>query len=152
MYQLKLEKKISNSSHTSRDLNIRRYATANVQRGNGNPINKLINGRRRIVKLLIVLVVLFLISRLPYHVISLTIDILLYLEQNFALGSTSGVSSNINKINSYKDESQIQFISTYIYPFGLFLALTNSATNPLCYLVLNHEFKNMFKCRLFNCC
>ena len=181
LYQLKIEKKMSR-----RDLLKRRSAATEIitpysagkrggggggggggrqrkqqkkQRGNVGAIHNLIISRRRVVKLIITLVALFLFSWLPYYFISLTIDILLYCEQIFNYSSSSNsqsLSSAIlqpsNKIKQNDDTSEnstvitkSQFVSIYIYPIALCLALANSATNPVCYIALSPGFKNMFK-------
>ena len=116
-------------------------------------INNLIESRRRVVRLSIILVLLFLFSWLPYHIVSLTIDSLYYLErlkqqqQHSSAAATnqisgSGADSLPAAAPSYVSS---QHISIYIYPVVLCLALANSVTNPVCYITLSHGFRIMFK-------
>lgn len=157
LYQLRIQKKSSR-----RDLRKRRPAETEIitpytkHRGNSKAIHNLIRSRRRVVKLLIILVVLFLFSWLPYHAISFTIDLLLYWDQ-MQMFTASTIFSNkiiLNDEQLNQQSANSKFISTYIYPIALCLALANSATNPVCYIALSHGFKNMFKSsfkRFFNC-
>ena len=97
--------------------------------------NNLIQSRRRIVKLLIVLVFLFVISLLPYHLITLLIDILHYME-----------SAHDSK--EANDKLYVN-LSEYVHPITLCLALANSASNPVCYCILSHGFRKMFQINFF---
>nr|QVK45907.1 G protein-coupled receptor [Proales similis] len=91
-------------------------------------VNRLIKSRRRVVKLLIVLVILFALSWLPFHIITFVVDFLILMdEKNHQL--------EINELNS--------FIVRYIHPLTLCLALANSLTNPVCFMTLNQSFRSM---------
>jgi hypothetical protein len=97
---------------------------------NEQNIHKLIESRKRVVKLVVVLIILFLVSWLPYHVVTLTIDFMMFWEtKNHKDIYTSGPT----------------WQTTYIYPVTICLALTNSSLNPVCYMTLSHGFRNMFK-------
>lgn len=115
-------------------------------------INNLIESRRRVVRLSIILVLLFLFSWLPYHIVSLTIDSLYYLERlkqqqlhsSAANNQISGSGADLLPATAPSYVSS-QHISIYIYPVVLCLALANSVTNPVCYITLSHGFRIMFK-------
>lgn len=99
---------------------------------NEQAIMKLIQSRKRLVKLLIVLVILFFISWLPFHIVSITIDMMhLYQTdiQNF----------------------EYRFLIEHIFPVTLFLAHANSAQNPVCFLVLRRDFLKNFKMKFRFC-
>lgn len=129
----------------------------NKQKRNLDAINNLIESRRRVVRLSIVLVLLFLFSWLPYHIISLTMDVLVYAQQTKNESSTTtttnkSATTTTTTASSSGDDSH--FIGLNIYPIALCLALANSVTNPVCYISLSHGFRNMFKTsfnRVFNC-
>lgn len=116
------------------------YSTSQLIKSPRNQlaIHKLIRSRRRVVKLLIILVLLFIFSWLPYHFMSLLIDFIFYWEQ---YGNKSDLSNK-------QTETISSMFSTHIYPVALCLALANSATNPVCYITLSHGFRNMFKTAL----
>ncbi len=105
---------------------------------NEQNIQKLIESRKRLVKLVIILIIMFLVSWLPYHVVSLAIDFFLYWEQSLTLNYY------------YATSSTLQTASTYVYPVTLCLALTNSTTNPVCYMTLSHGLRNMLKTSFTN--
>ena len=107
-------------------------------------INNLIESRRRVVRLSIILVLLFLFSWLPYHIVSLTIDSLYYLERLKQQQQNSSAANN-QVSGSGADYVSSQHISIYIYPVVVCLALANSVTNPVCYITLSHGFRIMFK-------
>lgn len=149
IYQLKIYNSKNSSTRTkSSNLNLKSSlsernrsclrATSQLvkTRGNEIAIHKLIRSRRRVVKLLIILVFLFLISWFPYHFMSLLIDFVLYWEHKF------GDFTSTSKIHS--ETTSIMF-SIHVYPIALCLALANSATNPVCFITLSHGFRNMFK-------
>lgn len=137
------------SERRAASTDIGKHIKFSKQRRNVEAINNLIESRRRVVRLSIVLVLLFLFSWLPYHIISLSIDLLLYGEQKTDLSE----SSDLNLSPQQPATTKSQFISIYIYPIALCLALANSVTNPVCYITLSHGFRNMFKTsfrRIFN--
>lgn len=116
------------------------YSTSQLIKSPRNQlaIHKLIRSRRRVVKLLIILVLLFILSWLPYHFMSLSIDFIFYWEQY-------EIKSDLSNKQS---ETISSMFSTHVYPVALCLALANSATNPVCYITLSHGFRNMFKTAL----
>ncbi len=126
-YQLRINKRQQTAQNT--DL------TPTSASKNENAINNLFKSRRRVVRLLVVLVVLFFISWMPYHIISITID-LLYIfnidDQHFVL----------------------TILVEKIFPFTLFLAHTNSAQNPICFFLIRKNFTKKFfnKFRCCKCC
>jgi hypothetical protein len=70
-------------------------------RRNDLAIFKLIKSRKRVVKLLIVLVLLFMCSWLPYHLIAISIEILLFQEEKYKI-----VSSKIKNSSSHDQGSE----------------------------------------------
>lgn len=162
---------------TKRNLEKRRPASASIDRNinykqkrNVEAINNLIESRRRVVRLSIVLVLLFLFSWLPYHIISLTIDVLVYTEQtnnetmtkmastlvsnNYTISTKTTMTAQQQQQSTGQLNNNSHFIGLNIYPIALCLALANSVTNPVCYISLSHGFRKMFKAsfkRFFNC-
>lgn len=108
-------------------------------------INKLISSRQRVVKLLIILLLLFAISWLPYHINGVLID----------LAAIWEVLSDKKKVLSHnKKEKAFQYTQTLIeqlFPISLCLALANSATNPVCFIALSQSFREKFKASCCNC-
>jgi hypothetical protein len=113
-------------------------------KGNELAINKLIRSRRRVVKLLIVLVLLFLLSWLPFNIINFSIDLMLYRKQ-----SNTKLAHNSTNENNSGEQNTTMFLSS-IYPFALCLALANSATNPVCYMALSHGFRKLLLNKIKN--
>ncbi|CAF0943700.1 unnamed protein product [Brachionus calyciflorus] len=142
---LKLEKRISAEQKLNNRLNnndrIIPYSTSQLIKSPRNQlaIHKLIRSRRRVVKLLIILVFLFILSWFPYHFMSLLIDFIFYWEQS---------EVKTDSLNNKQSETISSMFSTHVYPIALCLALANSATNPVCYITLSHGFRNMFKTAL----
>ncbi|RNA37954.1 galanin receptor type 1-like [Brachionus plicatilis] len=128
------------SNEKKTDNRIIPYSTSQLIKSPRNQlaIHKLIRSRRRVVKLLIILVLLFIVSWLPYHFMSLLIDFIFYWEQY----------ENKSDLSNKQSETISSLFSTHIYPVALCLALANSATNPVCYITLSHGFRNMFKTAL----
>lgn len=126
-YQLKIIKK--SKEHTSTT----HTATAPMNNKNEKAIHNLLNSRRRVVKLLIILVFLFFISWLPYHIVGITIDLMhIY----------------------YGDEQELvmRFLVEQIFPLTLFLAHANSAQNPICFLILRRDFLKALRNKIGTCC
>lgn len=98
---------------------------------NEQAIMRLIESRKRVVKLLIVLVVVFFISWLPYHIVSIAIDVMHICQAD--------IHTNFFII-----------LTEHIFPVTLFLAHANSAQNPICFLLLRRDFLKNFKLKL-NC-
>ena len=116
-------------------------------------IQKLITSRRRVVKLLIILVVAFLISWLPYYIISFGIEFFVFhanrhvkTKMNNKSSSPSAATSLVEKNLDHLSSSPLLiFLSKNVFPFVICLALANSASNPVCYIALSHGFRSMFK-------
>jgi hypothetical protein len=114
-------------------------------RRNEIAIFKLIKSRKRVVKLLIILVMLFMCSWLPYHIIAISIEIILFREEKFKpTDSTVTNEFNNRNVKSLDDggETISSLLSKNIYPMVLCIALANSASNPVCYMALSHGFRN----------
>lgn len=99
---------------------------------NHTAIKRLIEGRKRVVKLVILLTFLFLASWLPYHCISLLLDIFVFKD---------GQSKSNELTNSKFAKATV----TYVYPITLCLALANSTFNPLCYILMTTGFFSIIK-------
>lgn len=95
-------------------------------------IHKLIEGRRKVVKLLIVLIVVFLLCWLPYRCVSLFIDFLLYIDAK-------------NKSNKMTNSELARTITDYVYPTTLCLALLNSSANCVVYMAFTPGVFTMLK-------
>lgn len=80
--------------------------------------------RRQTVKMLIVLVLLFTISWLPYHIVNL------WLDYNIKAPEANHIAENV-------------------YPFVQWFGFTNSSMNPVCYGFLSVKFR---KALLSMCC
>ena len=125
-YQLKIIKKSKGKTSTTQT------AKAEMNNKNEKAIRNLLNSRRRVVKLLIILVLLFFISWLPYHLIGIAIDL----------------------IHIYHRDEQIflsRFLIEKIFPVTLLLAHINSAQNPICFLILRRDFLKTLKKKI-KCC
>ncbi|XP_052268461.1 orexin/Hypocretin receptor type 1-like [Dreissena polymorpha] len=75
--------------------------------------------RRRTVKMLICIVVIFGLCWLPYYIVYFWID------ANLSIGADNGILTNV-------------------YPFVMLLGLSNSAVNPICYCILSRGFRRGF--------
>ena len=73
-------------------------------------------GRRRIVRMLILVVITFAVSWLPYHVTNVYLDL------------------NVGKTRAAQ-------VAMYVYPLCQWLGLANSASNPVCYCLLSRSFR-----------
>ena len=93
-----------------------------IRNKNELAINKLIKSRQRVVKFLIILLVLFILSWLPYHINQLLGDFASIWEANFISGNLAE-SSLISKT-----------LIEHLFPISLCLALANSATTPMCFI------------------
>ncbi len=86
-------------------------------------------GRRRVARMLFVLAILFALSWLPYHVMSILMDFL--------------------------DERQLNIhgrLLRHIHSYALWLGHTNSSINPICYCIMSSSFKSALQCQFRNCC
>lgn len=109
-----------------------------VLNNNEIAINKLISSRQRVVKLLIILLLLFLISWFPYHINGVAMDLAAIWDASF-----------IN--NEQRDSTKIisKTLIEELFPITLCLALANSATNPVCFILFSQSFRDKFKT---SCC
>ncbi|KAH3868097.1 hypothetical protein DPMN_031236 [Dreissena polymorpha] len=81
--------------------------------------NIILKQRRRTVKMLICIVVIFGLCWLPYYIVYFWID------ANLSIGADNGILTNV-------------------YPFVMLLGLSNSAVNPICYCILSRGFRRGF--------
>ena len=138
VYQLNIYSGDRKDSRTSILKNlVRSTKKSNTNRFKQNEIAiyKLLKSRRRVVKLLVILVILFLISWLPYHLIAFTIDLILFSKEKWNLSP--------NQI-----EHVLNIFSRFVYPVVLCFALGNSVSNAICYMVLSHGFRTTIMNRL----
>lgn len=82
--------------------------------------NLILKQRRRTVKMLICIVIIFGVCWLPYYIV------------NFWLDFNIGDASKIELMTT---------VYTYIYPLVMILGLANSAMNPICYCFLSRGFR-----------
>ena len=82
-------------------------------------LQTMLMGRRRILRMLIVLVSFFAVSWIPYH----TINIYLDFNQN---------------------HPHIGTLALYVYPIAQLVALSSSAVNPIFYCFLSKSFRDAF--------
>lgn len=82
--------------------------------------NLILKQRRRTVKMLICVVIIFGLCWLPYYIVNLWLDF-----------SVDDKSKTVVMTTVY----------TYIYPFVMILGLSNSAVNPICYCLLSRGFR-----------
>jgi hypothetical protein len=104
---------------------------------NEHAFNKLIRSRQRVVKLLIILLLLFIISWLPFHINGILIDLAAIWEVNAVGGQHKG--------KDFYSDTLIE----QLFPISLCLALANSAANPVCFIALSQSFREKFKA---SCC
>ncbi|XP_014678987.1 PREDICTED: neuropeptide FF receptor 2-like [Priapulus caudatus] len=76
--------------------------------------------KRKLVKMIIAISVIFAVTWLPYHVVTLWLDF-----------SRQGVDYQHNEV----------FIALRIYPLVQWLALSNSSVNPICYCLFSQKFR-----------
>ncbi len=93
---------------------------------NNTQSKKLLCCRRKVVRMLISLVIIFSVSWLPYHIINIYLDF-----HQMALQSGP--------------------LALYGYPLAQWLALSNSAFNPICYCFLSKSFRDAF-CKAISRC
>ena len=107
----------------------RRSYKGEMSNGSSNYVNKITRERRKIVRMLIMVAVMFAASWLPYHVITLYLDF---------------------NPNGYK----IGMLAMYVYPMVQWFSLSNSAINPVCYCLLSKRFQSAFVycCKRACCC
>ncbi|CAF1233155.1 unnamed protein product [Adineta steineri] len=110
--------------------------------------SRFIHSRRRVVKLLITLVIVFFITRLPIHILSIYIDITsnTYLPENTYKNTTKSefLDDSIDIYSSYVTNTDNKmFLVLYVNPIFQLFSLSNSAINPLCYCFMSHAVKQI---------
>ncbi|CAF0743370.1 unnamed protein product [Rotaria sp. Silwood1] len=110
--------------------------------------SRFLKSRRRVVKLLITLVIVFFITRLPSHILSIYIDITshTYLPDNTYTNRTKSETMDDTSVVFSSDVTNTDKKMTlvlYINPILQLLSLSNSVINPLCYCVMSHAVKNI---------
>ncbi len=114
------------------EISRRQKSLTNIKKNqNEQAIIKLIESRRRIVRLLVVLVTLFFISWLPYHIMSILIDLMHIIQ-------LTDDNKNILRV-----------LNELIFPITLFMAHANSAQNPICFLIMRQDIQKSIK-KFFN--
>ncbi|CAF3723185.1 unnamed protein product [Rotaria sp. Silwood1] len=111
--------------------------------------SRFLQSRRRVVKLLITLVIVFFITRLPLNILTIYIDITsnTYIPEN-TYKNTTKLGSNEDQIAFYSsyvsNTDKKMFLVLYVNPIFQLFSLSNSAINPLCYCVMSHAVKHIF--------
>ena len=90
-----------------------------------------LTGRRRVARMLFVMAILFALSWLPYHIMSILLDFLV-IEDN-------GAGSN-------------SLLLKYLHSYSLWMGHANSSINPICYCIMSSRFKSALKHELGRCC
>ena len=88
-----------------------------------------LTGRRRVAKMLFVMALLFAVSWLPMHIMSIMLD---YLPEEY-----------------YKDRG---LVLRQVYSYLVWLAHANSSVNPVCYCIMSQSFKSTTMLELKQCC
>ena len=91
--------------------------------------NLILKQRRRTVKMLVCVVILFVVCWLPYYIVNIWLDF------------------NLVDKNNVEEVTRVYH---YVYPFVLFLGLGNSAVNPVCYCLMSRGFRRGFDEMLCN--
>ncbi|CAF1364010.1 unnamed protein product, partial [Adineta steineri] len=110
--------------------------------------SRFLQSRRRVVKLLITLVIVFFITRLPSNILSIYIDITSnsYIPHNtFPNGTKSEIIEDVYKdfLSHVANTDKKMTLVHYVNPILQLFSLSNSAINPLCYCVMSHAVKNV---------
>ncbi len=87
------------------------------------------NSRRRVARMLFVLAILFAVSWLPYHVMSILMD---FMPEKY--------------LNQYG-----QMLGN-VHSYALWLGHTNSSINPICYCIMSSSFKGALRVHFRMCC
>ncbi|XP_033758698.1 QRFP-like peptide receptor [Pecten maximus] len=87
---------------------------------NKSQAERILRQRRRTVKMLVAVVMIFIFCWFPYYAVMIWLD--------------------FNMVLSLKT----QFVSDYIYPIVLLLGLSNSTVNPVCYCFMSNGFRRAF--------
>ena len=124
--------------------------------------SRFLHSRRRVVKLLItlgnhrqnihfivtltflLLVIVFFITRLPIHILSIYIDAT---SNTYLLGNTYINSTAVDPESLYAayttNTNNKMFLVLYVNPVFQLLSLANSAINPICYCIMSHAVKQI---------
>lgn len=90
-----------------------------------------------------VLVIVFFVTRLPLHILSIYIDITsnTYLPESMFVNVTEVDPAPSYANNAVTDKRM--FLVLYVTPIFQLFSLSNSAINPLCYCVMSHAVKQV---------
>ena len=88
------------------------------------------SGRRRVARMLFVMAILFAISWLPIHVISIVLDFL----------------------NEELQKQGQGWVLHHIHTYALWLGHANSSINPICYCIMSSSFKSALRLEFRRCC
>ncbi|CAF3324952.1 unnamed protein product [Rotaria socialis] len=133
----------NNSNINNNNNNNSRRSTIDVERA-----SRFLKSRRRVVKLLITLVIVFFVSRLPSNILSIYIDITsnTYLPDNIYTNRTKIETiddETIDLANDVANSDRKMTLVLYVNPILQLISLSNSVINPLCYCVMSHAVKNI---------
>ena len=172
VHNTRLNRKRNNTTATTTTImnnnnnNNNNRSTMDVQHG-----SRFLKSRRRVVKLLIalgivlfcfsfvvnylsmirlsvILVIIFFVTRLPFNILSIYIDITSHTyipETLFTNKSNLEISEDkIDALSSkVRNTDKKMKLVLYVEPVFRFISLSNSALNPLCYCLMSHAVKNI---------
>ncbi|XP_069119135.1 QRFP-like peptide receptor [Argopecten irradians] len=87
---------------------------------NKSQAERILRQRRRTVKMLVAVVMIFIFCWFPYYTVMIWLD--------------------FNMVMSIRT----QFVNDYVYPVVLLLGLSNSTVNPVCYCFMSNGFRRAF--------
>ncbi|OWF52712.1 pyroglutamylated RFamide peptide receptor-like [Mizuhopecten yessoensis] len=87
---------------------------------NKSQAERILRQRRRTVKMLVAVVMIFVFCWFPYYAVMIWLDFNMVLSE------------------------RTQFVNDYIYPIVLLLGLSNSTVNPVCYCFMSNGFRRAF--------
>ncbi|CAF0767974.1 unnamed protein product [Rotaria sordida] len=133
----------NNTTTNNNNNNNKRRSTVDIEYS-----SRFLKSRRRVVKLLITLVIVFFITRLPLNILSIYIDITshTYLPENtFTNRTKSEIIDETNVVFSsdVTNADRKMTLVLYVSPILQLISLSNSVINPLCYCVMSHAVKNI---------
>ncbi|CAF0944368.1 unnamed protein product [Adineta ricciae] len=110
--------------------------------------SRFLQSRRRVVKLLITLVIVFFVTRLPSNIVTIYIDITsnTYIPDNSFTNRTRSEGSDgtlTDFLSHVATTDKKMALVLYVSPILQLFSLSNSAINPLCYCVMSHAVKNL---------
>ena len=94
---------------------LRQHGGSNVSSSTDGGYARVLAGRRRVARMLLVMAIAFAVSWLPYHAVSLYVD--------------------------FVNKADVDEVSLAALSFALFLGHTHSAQNPILYCIMNRSFK-----------